>query len=240
MNLSRADRRERLDRLAAEYALGTSPPLVRRRLAAIARRDRIVADALAGWERSLALLAERVPPVTPPPRLWTRIVARLGLDPRPAAAPPPAPRWWARVGVWRALTAVAFIAALALGVTQLTRTPVPAAAPIVVVLAGADAKPALIATASRPDRFLTLKAVGNTAPAPGRVFELWALPQGGPPQSLGVVPSGVVVRVPLAARADELLSNIPALAVSLEPPGGSPTGQPTGPVLYSGGVERMY
>ena len=98
MNLSRSDRRERLDRLAAEFALGTSPPRVRRRLSAIARYDRVVADALSGWERSLALLADRMPPVTPPPRVWTRIVARLGLDNGPAAAP--APAWWARLGVW--------------------------------------------------------------------------------------------------------------------------------------------
>lgn len=238
MNLSRSDRRERLDRLAAEFALGTSPPRVRRRLSAIARYDRVVADALSGWERSLALLADRMPPVTPPPRVWTRIVARLGLDNGPAAAP--APAWWARLGVWRTLTATAFAVAIALGVAQLRQPPAPAVAPIVVVLAGADAKPALIATASRPDRFLTLKAVGNTAPAAGRVFELWALPQAGSPQSLGVIPPGVVARVPLAAPADEVLTNIPALAVSLEPPGGSPTGQPTGPVLYSGGIERMY
>ena len=72
------------------------------------------------------------------------------------------------------------------------------------------------------------------------MFELWALPQGGAPKSLGVIPPGAIVQVPLAAPADESLTNIPALAVSLEPPGGSPTGAPTGPVLYSGSIERMY
>lgn len=46
--------------------------------------------------------------------------------------------------------------------------------------------------------------------------------------------------MPLTAPAGESLTNIPALAVSLEPAGGSPTGQPTGPVLYSGAIERMY
>ena len=133
-----------------------------------------------------------------------------------------------------------FVAAVALGVAQFGGPPAPATAPIVVVLAGSDAKPALIASAARGDRFLTLKAVGNAAPAAGRVFDLWALPQGGAPKSLGVIPSGALVRVPLAAPADESLTNIPALAVSLEPPGGSPTGAPTGPVLYSGSIERMY
>jgi len=239
MNLSRPDRRERLDRLAAEFALGTSSSRVRRRLSSIATRDRVVADALTDWERRLAVLADAVPPITPPPRVWARITARLGLD-ASAATPEPPTRWWRRVGVWRALAAVGFVATLALGVLQLARPPAPAAAPIVVVLAGSDAKPALIASASRNDRFLTLKAVGSAAPAPGRVFELWALPQGGAPKSLGVIPPGAIVHMPLAAPADESLTNIPALAVSLEPPGGSPTGAPTGPVLYSGAIERMY
>jgi len=239
MNLSRPDRRERLDRLAAEFALGTSSSRVRRRLSSIATRDRVVADALTDWERRLAVLADAVPPITPPPRVWARITARLGLDASPATPEPPT-RWWRRVGVWRALAAVGFVATLALGVLQLARPPAPAAAPIVVVLAGSDAKPALIASASRNDRFLTLKAVGSAAPAPGRVFELWALPQGGAPKSLGVIPPGAIVHMPLAAPADESLTNIPALAVSLEPPGGSPTGAPTGPVLYSGAIERMY
>jgi len=239
MNLSRPDRRDRLDRIAAEFALGTSSPRVRRRLSAIATRDRVVADALTQWERRLAVLADAVPPVTPPPRVWARITARLGLEPRRAVRDVPL-RWWSRVGVWRALTAIGFVAALALGVAQLGQPPAPAAAPIVVVLASSDAKPALIASASRTDRFLTVKVVGGTAPAAGRVFELWALPQGGAPRSLGVIPAGAIVHMPLAAPAEESLTNIPALAVSIEPPGGSPTGAPTGPVLYSGAIERMY
>jgi len=240
MNLSHPDRRERLDRLAAEYALGTSPSRVRRSLARIARGDRVVADALTVWERRLAVLADQVPAMTPPPRVWARIAARLGLDTRPAAAAQAPLRWWERLGVWRALAVASFVAAVALGVLQLARPPEPAAAPIVVVLAGSDAKPGLIATAARNDRFLTLKPVANTAAPAGRVFELWALPQGRAPTSLGVIPAGAVVQVPLPAPAQESLTNIPALAVSLEPPGGSPTGQPTGPVLYSGTVERMY
>jgi anti-sigma-K factor RskA len=239
MNLSRPDRRERLERLAAEFALGTSPSRVRRRLLAIARQDRVVADALGAWERRLATLAVAVPAVTPPPRIWASIVSRLGLSAAGAKGEAPV-RWWSRVAVWRALAAASVLIAVALGVSEVARPPAPAMAPIVVVLAGSDAKPALIATASRDDRFLTVKAVASASPAPGRVFELWALPEAGTPRSLGVIPQGGVVHVPLRAPAGESLTNIPSLAVSLEPPGGSPTGQPTGPVLYSGSVERMY
>ena len=238
MNLSRPDRQERLDRLAAEYALGTASPRVRRRLAAVARRDRTVAAALSAWERRLAVFAEGVPGIAPPPRVWREIVARLGLDPEGASRTRVA--WWQRVQLWRALAVSSFVVAVALGVVEYQRQGQPVAAPLVVVLAGADAKPGLIATATHGERFLTLKSIGNTAPAAGKVFELWALPQAGVPRSLGVIPSGGVVRVPLAAPVDESLSNIPSLAVSLEPPGGSPTGQPTGPVLYSGSIERMY
>jgi len=129
---------------------------------------------------------------------------------------------------------------IGLAVSEFARPPAPALAPLVVVLAGSDTKAALIATAARGDRYLTLKTVTNAAPGEGKVFELWALPQGGTPKSLGVIPGGGVVRVPLSAPADEMLMNIPTLAVSVEPVGGSPTGQPTGPVLYSGAIERMY
>lgn len=238
MNLSRPDRRERLDRLAAEYALGTAPPRVRRRLTSLARRDRVVADALFEWERRIARLAAGAPAVTPPPRVWQQIAARLGLetDRQPAAHG----GWWQSTGLWRIVAATSFVIAIALGVSEWERSQEAPSAPIIVVLAGSDANPALIATAGRADRFLTLKTIGNAAPAAGKVFELWALPQDGAPQSLGVIPGGAVVRVPLARPAGESLSDIPALAVSVEPTGGSPTGQPTGPVVYSGAVERMY
>ncbi|MDQ2917762.1 MAG: anti-sigma factor [Casimicrobiaceae bacterium] len=238
MNLSRPDRRERLDQLAAEFALGTSPPRVRRRLTAIARRDRVVATALSEWERRIAALAAGVPAVTPPARVWQQIVTRLGLD--PDGAPAASVKWWRSLGFWRAFATASFVVAVGLGVSEWQRTAEAPAAPLVVVLAGSDAKAALIATATRGQRYLTLKTIGNAAPASGKVFELWALPQAGAPQALGVIPAGGLVRVNLANPVEESLSNIPALAVSLEPPGGSPTGQPTGPVLYSGAIERMY
>ena len=112
--------------------------------------------------------------------------------------------------------------------------------PIVAVLAGPDAKPALIATVLRGDRTMTVKVVGAAAVPAGKSLELWMLPTGQAPKSLGVIPDSGVGRVALPATPDVSLANVPALAVSLEPFGGSPTGAPTGPVLYSGKVERFY
>ena len=114
------------------------------------------------------------------------------------------------------------------------------AQPIVVVLAGPDAKPALLATLDRRDRTLTVKAVGAAPVPPDRSLELWMLPDGAPPRSLGVIPATGVGRVTLPALPDVALANVPALAVSLEQAGGSRTGAPQGPVLYTGKVERFY
>ena len=238
MNLSRPDRRDRLDQLAAEFALGTLPARPRARLARAARADAVVAQAIGEWEQRLAVLAEAVPAINPPPRVWTRIAARLGLQEAAGAAE--AGSWWGRLALWRGLTAASFAAALALGIALYGQQPAAPEQPVVAVLAGPDGKPALIASARRADAFLLVKAVGAAPVQPGRALELWMLPDGQPPRSLGVLPVGGVVRVPLAGPSASALANIPALAVSLEPAGGSPTGLPTGPVLYSGKIERMY
>ena len=114
---------------------------------------------------------------------------------------------------------------------------------LVVVLAGQDAKPALLASTDRASRYLTVAAIAPIALASDRALELWMLPGQGNPRSLGLVSAvapGGIARVALPATAEQALKDIPALAVSLEPAGGSPTGLPTGPVLYSGPVRRLY
>jgi anti-sigma-K factor RskA len=236
MNLSRPDRLDRLDALAAEYVLGTLPWRVRRRLARVARTDTVVAGAIRTWEQRLAPLAETAPPITPSPRLWRVIALRLGLAPERAAAAEP---WWSRLSFWRGFALASFTAALALGVTMLTQ-PQRADQPIVVVLAGPDAKPALLATMSRGDRLLTVKTVGGAPVPPDKTLELWMLPDGAPPRSLGLIPASGVARLTLPALPDVALARVPALAVSLEQAGGSITGAPQGPVLYTGAVQRMY
>ncbi|HSV20836.1 MAG TPA: anti-sigma factor [Casimicrobiaceae bacterium] len=235
MDLARPDRRARLDELAAQYALGTLRGRARARFARAMRADPVVADAAREWDDRLASLASALPGVTPPPRVWTGIATRLGL----ATAAPVSGTWWQGIGFWRAFGLASFAAAVILSIVTLGGPVAPVGERVVVVLAGADARPAMIATAARGDPVLTMKTVAQAAPGPGRTFQLWALPDGGAPQSLGVIPPGGVVRVPLRGPARDLLDRVPTLAVSLEPTGGSPTGQPTGPVLYTGRVERF-
>lgn len=237
MNLSRPDREPRLDALAAEYALGTLPVRARLRLARIAQTDTAVAAAIRGWEQRLSPFAEAAPPVTPPPRVWRVVALRLGLEPVRPAAPGP---WWTRVGVWRGFAVASLAAALVLGTALLAPPPEAPRQPIVVVLAGADARPALIATVARDSRTLTVKAVGGTPVPTDKSLELWLLPDGAAPRSLGAIPATGMGQLRLPAAADVALNGVPALAITLEQGGGSTAGAPQGPVLYTGRVERLY
>ncbi len=237
MNLSRPDRLHRLDALAAAYVLGTLPARARMRLARVAQTDTMVASTIRAWELRLSPLAEAAPSITPPPGVWRVIALRLGLEPVRPRTPGP---WWTRLAFWRGLAAASLVATLALGVTLIARMPEPPMQPIVVVLAGPDAKPALLATIPRGERSMMVKTVGGDPVPPGKSLELWMLPNGAAPRSLGLLPAGGVGRVMLPATSDVAFANVPALAVSLEQAGGSPTGAPQGPVLYTGKVEKFY
>lgn len=235
MDLARADRRARLEELAAQYALGTLRGPARRRFARAVAADPVVALAVREWEERLNGLAAAMPGITPPPRAWQGIAARLGLN---GSAQPGS--WWQRLGFWRGFALASFAAALVLSWVVLTGAPPLAGGTLVVVLSGPDARPAMIATATRDEASLTVKPLAGAVPPAGRAFELWALPPGAAPRSLGVLARGGVARVSLPEPSGRLLANVPTLAVSVEPPGGSPTGQPTGPVVYTGAVERFY
>jgi anti-sigma-K factor RskA len=86
-----------------------------------------------------------------------------------------------------------------------------------------------------PDGSIVVKPMGSVTVAAGKDLELWALPPGAArPMPLGVLPAGGL-RVAMA----DVVQPSTKLMVSLEPQGGSPSGQPTGPVLYSGALTRV-
>ena len=210
------------DNQAAEYVLGTLSDEERRNIAARAETDPALRAAIAWWEERLAPLAN-VPPVAPPPALWRRISVSAGL---PAGAPDPAwRRTWRNVTLWRATTAVGFALAAAFAAIAWLHTapqhPVAALVPY-----GSQA--AAYIAQLQPDGSLRLTALRPVSVASGKDLELWALPPGATrPVALGVLPASV--RVPATIPGDGT-----QLMISLEPAGGSPTGLPTGPVLYAG------
>jgi anti-sigma-K factor RskA len=119
---------------------------------------------------------------------------------------------------------------------QIVRVPAEVVPPsyIVVLSELKTQKPVLMVSAMRKSDQMLVKRLDDSIVVPDKSLELWALPTGQPPKSLGLVAIEDKQMLKLSAVADQSLGAVPALAVSLEPKGGSPTGSPTGPVLYSG------
>ncbi|MBX3603661.1 MAG: anti-sigma factor [Piscinibacter sp.] len=225
-------RPELADRLAADYVAGTLRGPARRRFEALLPAHAGLRAAVRAWQARLMPLTAVLPPQTPSPQVWRRIEARIGGAPAAAAAPA---RWWARLAFWRGLSALATVAALSLAV--LLASPGPAQPPIVVVLnaatppaAGGIVPASFVASISGDGRAVVTRPLIDVALPPQRVLELWAAAGSNPPRSLGLISE----RGATVVRQARLPAGTDHLAVSLEPPGGSPTGAPTGPVLYVG------
>lgn len=219
------------DRLAADYVTGTLRGAARRRFEVLLPAHPALREAVRYWNEQLMPLTASLAPVAPPPRVWRRIEQRLWSDValgsvRPAAS-------LASLAFWRGLSA--FTSVVALSLALLLASPGPARPPVIVVLAAATPAPtgstptSFIASIGGDGRALVTRPLNVSVPV-DRSLELWAVPASGAPRSLGLI-SGNGVTV---LRQGKLLDAAAALAVSLEPQGGSPSGAPSGPILYVG------
>jgi anti-sigma-K factor RskA len=210
-----------LDRLAAEYVLGTLRHRARRRFERWLLSPQVGALVNA-WEDRLAGLEPELKAVPPPPAVWRGIENKLNLRRSPARR-------------WMAIAAsVVVVGLVGLYVARLPQTPV--APPL------ASTERAFIQTDPQTI-YWRVEILGDNQEISlhvhqvhdlpeGKAHELWALPEGGAPVSLGLLPhTGDHHRV-LNATQRAALSGATQIAVSLEPTGGSPTGAPTGPVLH--------
>ncbi len=225
-------RPELADRLAAEYVLGTLRGPARRRFKALLDAHPALRSAVSRWEVQLAPLSASVVPVEPPPQVWTGVQARLFGD-QPVATPA---GWWHRLGLWRGVSALASAATLAL-LVLVTRVP-PPQPPIVVVLATNPQSPVVtnasfVASLSADGRALVLRPLNAPALTAAQALELWSVPAQGGPRSLGLVRADQATTLLLQAGVQRVTA---ALAVSIEPAGGSPTGAPTGPIVSVGSL----
>lgn len=217
------DEPENLDLLAAEYVLGTLVGGARRSFERRRSRDPFVDRRIAAWEERFAALTLRLKPVAPSPATWASIERRTGVS---------------RSGGWRAMAAaVAAIAVLGFGwiLWQELRPGEPQATAVVASEAGA----ALwrVELAAKGDQ-IVVETVGDVRYPDARSRELWALPADAAPVSLGLMPATGSVRLALDERQRNALALAANVAVSDEPKGGSPTGAPTGAVLYVAPLTR--
>ena len=208
------------DLLAAEYVLGTLEGDERREAERLLTTDPAFARSVAIWQQRLTPLAAQVAAAAPPADLWQRIEANI----LPAATPDILP-FRRRVWFWQGTTVAALAIAASLAAFIVLRQPEPQRVAVLSPMTGGA--PVLMATAERNGALIVQPTASITVPT-DKDLELWALAKGETkPRSLGVFPpSGRQLTAELAPDTQ--------LLVSLEPKGGSPTGQPTGPVLYGG------
>ena len=212
--------------LAAEYALGVLAGAERAQAAQRSAREPVFARLVETWEEKLSPWAAEIADAVPSPALWDRIAADL------PAAPAAKLSLWQSLMFWRGLTfGTGALAAACIGA--------------LIYLGNTTQQPPMIASIEGGGHLHFLATVdtsrGSVAIVPAafaadatRVPELWLIPADGKPRPLGLLRADRAVTIAIPANLLPHATRNAVLAVSLEPQGGSPTGQPTGPVIASG------
>lgn len=219
-----------IDMQAAEYVLGTLSAEERRTFEAQMKSDASAQRAVEVWQRRLAPLNVALGEVAPPAHVWQATAQALA-----ALSDNKAPvllllrrsrnRW--RLGALLAGTIAAGLAAFSIDRALIAQNE-PQGSYIAVVNRSGD-QPALIIRVDLATRTVFVRPVATDVPQ-GRSLELWYIGNGLPPKSMGLIDKAER-NIPLPASARIEKANF---AVTVEPPGGSPSGAPTGPIVYSG------
>lgn len=221
------------DIYAAEYVLGALPGPQQAAAARLAETDAGFAARVAAWEERLFPLAEGYAPAALPAAI------KAALDRRLFGAPA-ALSWWQRLGLWRATTGLATAAlVLALALPVLRPPPAPVPAPRLAAALAADASEVrYLALYDAAEGRVGLSRISGE-PAAGQDFQLWVIRGSDAPVSLGVIPAETEAYLPVSPDTAARLAAGALLAISVEPDGGSPTGQPTGAVVAAGDLRGL-
>ena len=230
------------DDRAGLYVLGALNAEEMRAVKIEAERDPAMAAAVVAWERRLAPLAALVPRAEVPGSVWTELEARLDRLSSAGQAigeiyRPPLRQRTRRRGERRALVAwrTAAIGAMAIAASLagvLLFQPPPAAPDLAMIMPKQPGVGGWLISL-RPDGEIHAVAQGALSHTLNQDFQLWALADGSSvPVPLGLLPvnNGTVL------KPGTLPKKKFTLLVSLEPKGGSPTGLPTGPVMFASQV----
>jgi anti-sigma-K factor RskA len=222
------EQREDDQALAAEYALGLLEPADARAFEARMARDPVLRALYVIWAEDLARLTDTIAPVTPPPPVYTALDLRLFGAARQG--------WLHWLGLVPALIGGLVAAALVYVVTSFGLLTSPVGPRLNAEIAATDQSLVVMAAFDPTTEHLLLTRTAGAA-VPGRVLELWLIAGDNPPVSLGVLPDTAAAELSLSPTVVAALTG-GTLAISDEPPGGSPTGQPTGAVLAMGPVTQ--
>jgi len=218
------------DLLAAEYALGVLAAAERAVAEQRIAREPAFARLVTDWEQRVAPWAAEIAEVAPPPQLWDRIAGALPAQPQAGGI-------WQRIAFWRglsfaagALAAACLAALLYLGAFTQQQS-------LVAAIEGGGQRQ-FVATIDARRGAVAVVPAAFSADAT-RVPELWLIPPDGRPRSVGLLRPDQTVTLTLPPELAALARDNAVLAVSLEPPGGSTTGLPTGPVIATGKLTSL-
>jgi anti-sigma-K factor RskA len=216
-----------MEMLAAEYVLGLLTVAQLPHVAAQRQGSVRFDQAVQQWELRLMPLAQVVDAEAPPPQVWQAIAAAIA-PVRERRGIWDNIRFWRGFGIGAGLLGAGLAATL---VAVLSTGGVPARPVATATLVSAHAG-VFVATAQQTKAGIQLVVSPAQVVVPdGKSAELWLITPGNKPAALGLLAAGRPVTVSIPAA--ELAGNIAEaeLAVSIEPLGGSPTGQATGPII---------
>lgn len=231
-----------IEALAAEHALGVLTSAERRDAEARMAADPGFAALVEGWRERLALLAGALTPVAPSAGLWPRIERALPANDNPA--PAGSIRFWRGATLGSLTLAAASIAAavmIANRPPQVIAPPAPGQMLNASLVSQSGAPVPLFVAAYDPARkALIVTSLVKPGGDPAHVHELWVIPADGKPRPLGFIEPGKTKAMPMPDKLLPLLSTGSAIAVSVEPPGGSPKiDAPSGPIAAVGKLAKI-
>ena len=222
---------------AAEYVLGVLTAEQREAAARRVGRDAVFAREVADWEERLGAIAASVPEVAPPHDGWNRIEAALR---RAGTSTQERRGFWHNLPLWRGLAlASTTLAAACIAALIYVGAVAPPSAPLVAKLDAEGGRTGFVAAVSSGGENLTIVPAALLSAQEQKAMELWLIPSGEKPHSLGLIDRNKPVTISVPKDLLAKVNSDAILAVSLEPPGGSPTGQPTGPVIANGKLAAL-
>lgn len=224
--------RDDLDMLAAEFVLGTLPVEDRQRVQRLRTTHPELDAQILQWESRLSALNDEIEPVDPAPGLFARIERSIDQLEQASSQYNEVVRLRQQVSRWRLSTAAASIAAILL-IAVMMLEPTPTKSPYVAVFQHNDEQPAFLLTVDLARKQLNIQPV-TARPAGNQSYQLWIKDDelGPTPRSVGVLNEHFEVDPAALTNYDAELLRRATFGISLEPRGGSPTGQPTGPALH--------
>ena len=218
------------DLLAAELALGVLAGAERTSAETRAAREPSFSAMVASWEERLAPWAAEISEVQAPLHIWERIAATLPAEKQNSG-------WWHNLAFWRGLSlATGALAAACIGALIYLGN-APQHSPLTASIDG-EGRRHFVATVDMTTHSVAVMPA-SYSPDATREPELWLILADGKPRPLGMLRADRAVMIKMPADLAALTVGNAVLAVSLEPPGGSPTGQPTGPVIATGKLTSL-